>query len=152
MVHIIIWKVGYGDFSPQTTVGRTLTGFAMVAGLLVISMPLAIVGNNFTEVRVTAVSVVTPLAITGPLAAQASPRYHRSHHRSHHWSSLSHYRVITKSSPKFHHHPIPNHLPLWPNQPINQSPNHPITQSPNHRPRRPARRAGVGSTNAHAHR
>lgn len=41
--------VGYGDFSPKTPVGRILTGFAMVAGLLVISMPLAIVGNNFTE-------------------------------------------------------------------------------------------------------
>ena len=41
--------VGYGDFTPQTCAGKILTGIAMLAGLLVISMPLAIVGDNFSE-------------------------------------------------------------------------------------------------------
>ena len=41
--------VGYGDFTPQTGPGKVLTGISMVVGLLCISMPLAIVGNNFTD-------------------------------------------------------------------------------------------------------
>ena len=41
--------VGYGDYSPQTTLGRIITGVAMIAGLLVISMPISIVGNNFND-------------------------------------------------------------------------------------------------------
>eukprot|EP00966_Prymnesium_polylepis_P129050 2984210-Prymnesium_polylepis.2 len=41
--------VGYGDYTPQTLVGRLLTGFAMIAGLIVISMALSLVGSNFAE-------------------------------------------------------------------------------------------------------
>jgi hypothetical protein len=41
--------VGYGDYSPQTMVGRLLISQAMLAGLIGMSMPLAIVGNTFSE-------------------------------------------------------------------------------------------------------
>ena len=39
--------VGYGDYSPQTTAGRVLTFFCMIAGLTMLAMPLAIVGSSF---------------------------------------------------------------------------------------------------------
>ena len=41
--------VGYGDYSPQTVVGRILTGIAMIAGVMVVSMPIAIVGSTFAS-------------------------------------------------------------------------------------------------------
>jgi len=50
MMLVTMTTVGYGDFSPVTTAGRVVTGITMIAGLVVMSMPLAIVGNNFVEV------------------------------------------------------------------------------------------------------
>ena len=48
MLVVTMTTVGYGDYSPQTGSGRVLMGFAMIAGLAVFAMPLAIVGNNFS--------------------------------------------------------------------------------------------------------
>ena len=39
--------VGYGDTTPNTDGGKVVTTLAMLFGVLFISMPLAIVGNNF---------------------------------------------------------------------------------------------------------
>merc|ERR1719424_287062 len=50
--------VGYGDVSPNTIVGRIITSFAMVFGVLFLSMPLAIVGNNFCEIWAEKESVI----------------------------------------------------------------------------------------------
>ena len=49
MLLVTMTTVGYGDYSPQTGPGKVLTGISMIVGLLCISMPLAIVGNNFTD-------------------------------------------------------------------------------------------------------
>jgi len=48
MLLVTMTTVGYGDFSPQTGAGRVVMGFAMIAGLAVFAMPLAIVGSNFS--------------------------------------------------------------------------------------------------------
>ena len=44
---VTMTTVGYGDVSPTTTVGKFITSLAMIFGVLFLSMPLAIVGNNF---------------------------------------------------------------------------------------------------------
>lgn len=49
MLLVTMTTVGYGDYSPQTWMGRCITGVAMVAGSVVMSMPLAIVGGIFTR-------------------------------------------------------------------------------------------------------
>ena len=41
--------VGYGDHVANTLAGRLLCGIAIVAGLVVISMALSLVGSNFTD-------------------------------------------------------------------------------------------------------
>ena len=41
--------VGYGDYSPKTATGRIIIGFVMLFGLCFLAMPLAIVGNTFSE-------------------------------------------------------------------------------------------------------
>ena len=47
---VTMTTVGYGDVSPNTGEGKMVTVFAMVFGVLFLSMPLAIVGNNFCEI------------------------------------------------------------------------------------------------------
>ena len=47
---VTMTTVGYGDVSPNTELGRMVTVFAMIFGVLFLSMPLAIVGNNFCEI------------------------------------------------------------------------------------------------------
>jgi len=47
---VTMTTVGYGDVSPSTIVGRVITSFAMIFGVLFLSMPLAIVGNNFCDI------------------------------------------------------------------------------------------------------
>ena len=44
---VTMTTVGYGDVTPLTDGGRIVTVMAMLFGVLFISMPLAIVGNNF---------------------------------------------------------------------------------------------------------
>ena len=44
---VTMTTVGYGDVSPTTAAGKAICICAMVFGILFLSMPLAIVGNNF---------------------------------------------------------------------------------------------------------
>ena len=47
---VTMTTVGYGDVWPKTDLGRAVTGMAMIFGVLFLSMPLAIVGNNFVSI------------------------------------------------------------------------------------------------------
>lgn len=47
---VTMTTIGYGDVSPSTDLGKAFTVPVMICGVLLISMPLAVVGNNFTEV------------------------------------------------------------------------------------------------------
>ena len=49
-VLVTLSTVGYGDSTPATDAGHVIAGVAIVAGVLFMSMPLAIVGNNFVTV------------------------------------------------------------------------------------------------------
>ena len=49
MLLVTMTTVGYGDYSPRTSSGRILISICMLAGLVIIAMPIAIVGNNFTN-------------------------------------------------------------------------------------------------------
>ena len=42
--------VGFGDKLPRTLAGRIIAGITMMAGILVIALPVAIVGSRFQEV------------------------------------------------------------------------------------------------------
>ena len=50
MLLVTMTTVGYGDYSPQTGIGRILMFFCMVSGLVVLAMPLAIVGSTFQAI------------------------------------------------------------------------------------------------------
>ena len=41
--------VGYGDMTPVTPIGRILTTFVALSGILVLAMPTAIIGSGFME-------------------------------------------------------------------------------------------------------
>merc|ERR1740121_2004076 len=41
--------VGYGDKAPKTVLGRTVGCMAMISGIVLISLPVAIVGNKFQQ-------------------------------------------------------------------------------------------------------
>ena len=47
---VTMTTVGYGDVVPFTDTGRAISIIAMVFGVLFLSMPLAIVGNNFCQI------------------------------------------------------------------------------------------------------
>ncbi|KAK3275594.1 hypothetical protein CYMTET_16281, partial [Cymbomonas tetramitiformis] len=47
---VTMTTVGYGDVYPGTTLGKCVCVFAMIMGVLFLSMPLAIVGSNFCGV------------------------------------------------------------------------------------------------------
>jgi hypothetical protein len=49
MVLVTMTTVGYGDYSPQTGVGSVIMSVVMVIGLVLVAMPLAIVGEVFSE-------------------------------------------------------------------------------------------------------
>ena len=49
MILVTMTTVGYGDSVPQSPAGRIIMFFAMILGLMVLAMPLAIVGNNFSK-------------------------------------------------------------------------------------------------------
>lgn len=42
--------VGYGDVVPVTVVGRVIGGITMVAGLIMLALPIAIISSSFSEV------------------------------------------------------------------------------------------------------
>jgi len=45
--------VGYGDQYPITSLGRIITGCAMVAGIMVIAMPVSVIGSEFQATYVS---------------------------------------------------------------------------------------------------
>jgi hypothetical protein len=47
MLVVTMTTVGYGDLAPQTGPGRVIMYFCLIAGLVVLAMPLAIVGGYF---------------------------------------------------------------------------------------------------------
>lgn len=47
---VTLTTVGYGDVVPQTPVGRMIGALTMVAGLIVLALPIAIVATSFAEV------------------------------------------------------------------------------------------------------
>ncbi len=42
--------VGYGDMVPQTPIGKILSGLTAIWGIILIALPVAIVGSNFSTV------------------------------------------------------------------------------------------------------
>merc|ERR1719265_582713 len=46
---VTMTTVGYGDKTPRTDVGRFVGGLSMLCGILLISLPVAIVGSKFQE-------------------------------------------------------------------------------------------------------
>jgi len=46
---VTMTTVGYGDIVPYTVPGRVVAGIAMLCGILLISLPVAIVGSKFQE-------------------------------------------------------------------------------------------------------
>jgi len=49
-IFVTMTTVGYGDIYPNSTLGKVINIFAMLFGVLFLSMPLAILGNNFVNV------------------------------------------------------------------------------------------------------
>jgi hypothetical protein len=47
---VTMTTVGFGDKLPRTLAGRIIAGITMMAGILVIALPVAIVGSRFQEV------------------------------------------------------------------------------------------------------
>lgn len=46
---VTITTVGYGDAVPQSTAGKVIAAIAMIAGIIVIALPISVLGNNFTK-------------------------------------------------------------------------------------------------------
>jgi hypothetical protein len=47
---ISLLTVGFGDLVPTTTEGRAMASIAIILGQMLMAMPIAIIGHNFTEV------------------------------------------------------------------------------------------------------
>ena len=41
--------VGYGDLVPRSVLGKCIAGLAALFGILIIAMPVAVIGSNFTD-------------------------------------------------------------------------------------------------------
>lgn len=45
----MIKKVGYGDMVPETVFGKMFTSVASIWGILLVSLPIAVIGSNFNH-------------------------------------------------------------------------------------------------------
>jgi voltage-gated potassium channel len=69
-----VTTVGYGDVVPKTMLGRVVGGFTMIAGILMIALPVAIIGSSFAEVVRQRSFVITFGTVARiPLFADLSP-------------------------------------------------------------------------------
>lgn len=41
--------VGYGDLVPRSVLGKCVAGIAALCGILIVAMPVAVIGSNFTD-------------------------------------------------------------------------------------------------------
>jgi voltage-gated potassium channel len=65
-----VTTVGYGDVVPQTTIGRMIGGLTMIAGLVMLALPVAIIATSFAEVIQKRSFIITVGMITrSPLFA-----------------------------------------------------------------------------------
>ena len=69
-IFVTMTTVGYGDVSPVSGLGQVVNIFAMVFGVLFLSMPLAILGNNFVMVwserdRITVIARIKEAMMKG---------------------------------------------------------------------------------------
>lgn len=48
-VLVTLATVGYGDYVPQTILGKIIASILAIAGMLIFSLPIAILGNNFQK-------------------------------------------------------------------------------------------------------
>jgi len=46
---VTITTVGYGDAIPNTVAGKAIASVTMIAGIIVIALPISVLGNNFTK-------------------------------------------------------------------------------------------------------
>jgi voltage-gated potassium channel len=46
---VTLTTVGYGDVVPMTAIGRVIAGFTMLAGLMMLALPIGIIANAFSE-------------------------------------------------------------------------------------------------------
>mmetsp|Transcript_36923 Transcript_36923/g.97745 ORF Transcript_36923/g.97745 Transcript_36923/m.97745 type:complete len:297 (-) Transcript_36923:1426-2316(-) len=46
---VTITTVGYGDAIPNTVLGKSIAAITMIAGIIVIALPISVLGNNFTK-------------------------------------------------------------------------------------------------------
>ena len=49
LTFITMTTVGYGDLSPTSSLGKLVTMFSTLMGIIFVAMPLTIVGDNFSE-------------------------------------------------------------------------------------------------------
>jgi voltage-gated potassium channel len=67
--------VGYGDVVPHTPFGRIVAGLTMVAGVLMIALPVAIIGSSFAEIiRQRSFVITFGMIARIPLFADIGPR------------------------------------------------------------------------------
>jgi voltage-gated potassium channel len=65
-----VTTVGYGDVVPQTAIGRMIGGLTMIAGLVMLALPVAIIATSFSEVIQKRSFIITVGMITrSPLFA-----------------------------------------------------------------------------------
>lgn len=50
MNFLFFLKVGYGDLIPVTPAGKLLAGLTIIWGMIVFTLPIAIIGSNFKKI------------------------------------------------------------------------------------------------------